>query len=157
LHATIAGVALGFAVPARPIGGRSLLGLLEGRLHLLSASLVVPLFALANAGVALDAEGFSVAWGSRVAWGVAVGLVVGKLAGVIRASVVAIRLGLGTLPDDMTGRHLWGLGALAGIGFTWPCSSPTWPTARSRASGWTRPRSRSWPHPWWVGCWARSC
>jgi NhaA family Na+:H+ antiporter len=36
---------------------------------------------------------------------------------VVGASVAAIRFGLGTLPEDMTGRHLWGLGALAGIGF----------------------------------------
>jgi NhaA family Na+:H+ antiporter len=78
----------------------------------------VPLFALANAGVVLDAEGLSAAWGSRVAWGVTVGLVAGKLAGVVGASVAAIRLGLGTLPEDMTEGHLWGLGALAGIGFT---------------------------------------
>jgi Na+:H+ antiporter, NhaA family len=118
LHATIAGVALGFAVPARPVGGRSRLELLEGRLHLVSAYLVVPLFALANAGVVLDATGLSAAWGSRVAWGVAAGLLVGKLAGVVGASLAAMRLGLGTLPDDMTGRHLWGLGTLAGIGFT---------------------------------------
>jgi len=118
LHATIAGVALGFAVPARPMGGRSRLELLEGRLHLVSAYLVVPLFALANAGVVLDAAGLSAAWGSRVAWGIAVGLLVGKLAGVVGASAVAIRLGLGSLPEDMTNRHLWGLGALAGIGFT---------------------------------------
>jgi Na+:H+ antiporter, NhaA family len=79
----------------------------------------VPLFALANAGVVLDAAGLSAAWGSRVAWGVAAGLVVGTLAGVVGASLVAIRLGWwGTLPEDMGGRHLWGLGALAGIGFT---------------------------------------
>jgi Na+:H+ antiporter, NhaA family len=87
-------------------------------LHLVSAYLVVPLFALANAGVVLDAAGLSAAWGSRVAWGVAAGLLVGKLAGVVGASLVAMRLGVGTLPEDMTGRHLWGLGALAGIGFT---------------------------------------
>jgi Na+:H+ antiporter, NhaA family len=118
LHATIAGVALGFAVPARPIGGRSRLELLEGRLHLVSAYLVVPLFALANAGVVLDAASVSDAWASRVAWGVAAGLLIGKLAGVVGASALAIRLGLGTLPQDMTNRHLWGLGALAGIGFT---------------------------------------
>jgi Na+:H+ antiporter, NhaA family len=78
LHATIAGVALGFAVPARSVGGRSRLELLEGRLPLVSAYLVVPLFALANAGVVLDAAGLSAAWGSRVAWGVAVGLLVGS-------------------------------------------------------------------------------
>jgi NhaA family Na+:H+ antiporter len=118
VHATIAGVALGFAVPARPVGGRSRLELLEGRLHLVSAYLVVPLFALANAGVALNPDALSAAWGSRVAWGVAAGLVVGKLVGVVGASLVAMRLGVGRLPEDMSGRHLWGLGALAGIGFT---------------------------------------
>jgi NhaA family Na+:H+ antiporter len=69
VHATIAGIALGFAVPAHPIHGRSLLELLRGRLHLVSAYLVVPLFALANAGVALNAGSLSVAVDSRVAWG----------------------------------------------------------------------------------------
>jgi NhaA family Na+:H+ antiporter len=118
VHATIAGVAFGFAVPARPIQGRSLLELLGGRLHLVSAYLVVPLFALANAGVALNAGSLSVAVDSRVAWGVAVGLLAGKLVGVVGASVAAMRLRLGTLPEDMSFRHLWGLGALAGIGFT---------------------------------------
>jgi Na+:H+ antiporter, NhaA family len=49
---------------------------------------------------------------------VAVGLVIGKLAGVVGASLAAMRLRLGALPEDMGGRHLWGLGALAGIGFT---------------------------------------
>jgi Na+:H+ antiporter, NhaA family len=118
VHATVAGVGLGFAVPARPVGGRSRLELLGSRLHLVSAYLVVPLFALANAGVVLDAAGLSAAWGSRVAWGVAAGLLVGKLAGVVGASLVAMRFGWGSLPEGMTGRHLWGLGALAGIGFT---------------------------------------
>ena len=84
----------------------------------MSAYLVVPLFALANAGVVLDATGLSAAWGSRVAWGVAAGLLVGKLAGVVGASLAATRRGWGSLPEDTTGRHLWGLGALAGIGFT---------------------------------------
>jgi Na+:H+ antiporter, NhaA family len=49
---------------------------------------------------------------------VAVGLLAGKLVGVVGASVAAMRLGLGTLPEDMSFRYLWGLGALAGIGFT---------------------------------------
>jgi NhaA family Na+:H+ antiporter len=75
---------------------------------------VVPLFALANAGVVLNPDGLSAAWGSRVAWGVAVGLVVGKLTGVVGASVVAMRLGLGALPEDMGGRHLWGWGCWPG-------------------------------------------
>ena len=51
LHATIAGVALGLLTPARPVGRRAVLELLEHRLHPPSAFLIVPLFALANAGV----------------------------------------------------------------------------------------------------------
>lgn len=90
--------------PGPPDRGGSRLELPEGRLHLLSAYLVVPLFALANAGVVLDAASLSAAWGSRVAWGVAVGLLVGKLAGVVGASLVAMRLGWGSLPEDMGGR-----------------------------------------------------
>jgi Na+/H+ antiporter NhaA len=116
---------------------------------------VVPLFALANAGVVLEAVALSAAWGSRVAWGVAAGLLVGKLAGVVGASLVAIRWGLGTLPEDMTSRHLWGLGALGGIGFTVALFVTDLPTVRSQSSGWTRPRSPSWPRPWSPECWAR--
>ena len=49
----------------------------------------------------------------------AAGLLVGKLVGVVGVSAVAMRLGLGTLPEDMGGRHLWGLGALAGSDSPW--------------------------------------
>jgi NhaA family Na+:H+ antiporter len=63
-----------------PVGSRQL-ELLEGRLHLVSAYLVVPLFALANAGVVLDAVALSAAWGSRVAWGVAAGLLLASWPG----------------------------------------------------------------------------
>lgn len=118
LHATIAGVALRFAVPARPVGGRSRLELLEGRLHLVSAYLVCrcspwPMQAWPGRGRAVGRLGQPGGLG-----GVAAGLLVGELAGVVGASLVAIRLGWGTLPEDIGGRHLWGLGALAGIGFT---------------------------------------
>ena len=118
VHATIAGVVLAFIIPARPVHGRSLLEQLEHRLHPVSSYVVVPIFALANAGVPLDAAALKTAVGSTVAWGVAVGLVVGKPLGVVGASWAAMRLRLGTLPEDMTRRHLLGVGALAGIGFT---------------------------------------
>ena len=78
---------------------------------------IMPIFALANAGVPLDAAALKTAVDSTVAWGVAVGLVVGKPLGVVGASWAAMRLRLGTLPEDMTRRHLLGVGALAGIGF----------------------------------------
>jgi NhaA family Na+:H+ antiporter len=118
VHATIAGVALGLATPARPVGGRPVLEQLQHRLHPLSSYLVIPLFALANAGVPLGADALDRAARNPVAWGVALGLLAGKVLGVAGASLVAVRLRLGTLPDDFTMGHVLGLAALAGIGFT---------------------------------------
>jgi NhaA family Na+:H+ antiporter len=118
VHATIAGVALGLATPARPLRGRPVLDQLQHRLHPLSSYLVVPLFALANAGVPLGGDALGRAARSPVAWGVALGLVGGKLLGVAGTSLVAVRLRLGALPEGLRLRHVVGLGALAGIGFT---------------------------------------
>ncbi len=118
VHATIAGVALGLATPARSVKGRPVLEQLQHRLHPLSSYLVIPLFALANAGVPLGADALERAAGSPVAWGVALGLLAGKVLGVAGASLAAVRLRLGSLPDDLTMRHVLGLAALAGIGFT---------------------------------------
>ena len=69
VHATIAGVALGLATPARPVGGRPVLEQLQHRLHPLSSYLVIPLFALANAGVPLGGDALGRAARSPVAWG----------------------------------------------------------------------------------------
>jgi NhaA family Na+:H+ antiporter len=118
VHATIAGVALGLATPARPVGGRPVLEQLQHRLHPLSSYLVIPLFALANAGVPLAGDALGRAARSPVAWGVALGLLAGKVLGVAAASLAAVRLRLGALPDDLTMGHVLGLAALAGIGFT---------------------------------------
>ena len=118
VHATIAGVALGLLTPARPIAGRRVLEDIEHRLHPISGFAIVPLFALANAGVALNADTLGDAARSRVAWAIALGLVVGKLFGIAGASLLALRLGLGTLPDGVQPRQVWGAAALGGIGFT---------------------------------------
>jgi NhaA family Na+:H+ antiporter len=59
VHATIAGVALGLLTPTGQVGGRDVLRVLEHKLHPFSAFLVVPLFALANAGVAVSADALS--------------------------------------------------------------------------------------------------
>jgi len=111
VHATIAGVALGFAVPAGR--GESY----EHRLHRVTTFLVVPLFALANAAVALSGDAFGGEAG-RVALGVAAGLIVGKVVGISGATWLALRLGAATLPEGMRFAHVVGAGALAGIGFT---------------------------------------
>jgi Na+/H+ antiporter NhaA len=90
----------------------------EAGLHPWTSYLIVPLFALANAGVALSADGLRAATTSRIALGVVLGLVVGKVVGITTASLVAVRTGLGRLPPGCEWRHLLGVSAVAGIGFT---------------------------------------
>jgi NhaA family Na+:H+ antiporter len=87
-------------------------------LHPWSSYLIIPIFALANAGVALSWTGLADAAGSAVTIGVVVGLVIGKPLGIVLAVGLLVRSGKGRLPDDLTWRHVVGLGALAGIGFT---------------------------------------
>ncbi|HEU0019209.1 MAG TPA: Na+/H+ antiporter NhaA [Thermoleophilaceae bacterium] len=118
VHATIAGVAVGLLMPARPIGGRQVLEEVEDRLHPFSSLLVVPLFALANAGIVLDGATVSAAVESRIAWAIAIGLVVGKLLGIAGTVLLVARLGIGKLPAGVGIRHVWGVAALGGIGFT---------------------------------------
>jgi Na+:H+ antiporter, NhaA family len=78
---------------------------------------IMPLFALANSGVALEGAGFDgTAW--RVAGAVALGLVVGKPVGVLLLCFLTIRLGLSRLPAGLTAAHLVVLGVVAGVGFT---------------------------------------
>jgi NhaA family Na+:H+ antiporter len=77
---------------------------------------VLPLFALANAGVDLRGMGWG-AFGS-VAWGAALGLLLGKPIGVMLASGAAVRLGVAQLPEGTSWRSIAGVGLLCGIGFT---------------------------------------
>jgi NhaA family Na+:H+ antiporter len=147
-HATIAGVAMGLLMPARPrldeAGTENLVDALENRsdldpgevrataaaikasvsdcdraidaLHPWTSYVIVPLFALANAGIALSANSFSSP--SAVFIGVFAGLVVGKLVGIAGFSWLAVRFGVARLPDDVRWAHIVGLAAVAGIGFT---------------------------------------
>jgi NhaA family Na+:H+ antiporter len=112
IHATIAGVALGLLTPVAT-GER-----VEAVLHPWTSYVVIPLFALANAGIPLSADVLGDAVGSAVTGGVVLGLVVGKVVGVLGASWLAVRIGLSDLPDGVGWRHLTGMAALAGIGFT---------------------------------------
>ena len=80
--------------------------------------LVIPLFAMANAGVKLTGDAVSGALTSTVTWGVIVGLVVGKPLGIYLFSVLAIQAGWARLPEGLQRVHLLGAGAVAGIGFT---------------------------------------
>jgi NhaA family Na+:H+ antiporter len=89
---------------------------LQTALHPVSSYVVLPIFALANAGVSLD--GFGEEIRSDVALGIIVGLVVGKPVGIVLATWLAVRLGLGRLPEGTGWRMVLGLGSVAGIGFT---------------------------------------
>ena len=118
VHATIAGVALGLLCPARPVGGRNILTTLEHGLHPVSAFVVVPLFALANAGIDLGAKNLEDALQSRLAWAIFLGLVIGKLSGISAATLLALWRGWGSLPEGAERRSVPGVAALGGIGFT---------------------------------------
>lgn len=91
---------------------------LEHGLHPLVAFIVMPLFALSNAGLSLTTVDASALLASPVVQGVALGLLVGKPLGVLLGVWLFCRLGLGVRPRGMTWRRLLGLGCLASIGFT---------------------------------------
>lgn len=118
VHATIAGVALGLLTPARDVGGRNVLATLEHRLHPWSAFVVVPLFALANAGVNFGGGLLGEAASTALPWAIALGLVFGKIVGIGAAVWLAVRTGLGRLPQGVGALHVVGVAAVAGIGFT---------------------------------------
>jgi NhaA family Na+:H+ antiporter len=90
----------------------------EAVLHTWTTGVVVPSFALANAGVQLSAHGLAAAATDVVAIGIVLGLVVGKPIGIVGASALAVRTGVAELPSGMTFRHVLGAGIVAGIGFT---------------------------------------
>ena len=90
---------------------------LEHSLHPLVAFAIVPVFALANAGVAIEG-GVADAVGNRVTLGVVLGLVLGKQLGITVAAWAAVRLGLTDLPEGVSQREIYAVSWLAGIGFT---------------------------------------
>ena len=111
VHATVAGVALGLVIPVSR-GERY-----EHRLHPFTSYLVVPVFALANAGVALTGT-LGAPGAGRVAAAIFVALVLGKLVGVAGATWLCVRLRVGVLPPGLGAAHAAGIAATAGIGFT---------------------------------------
>jgi NhaA family Na+:H+ antiporter len=105
-------------------------------LHPLSAFAVVPLFALANAGVAVDRHALAAGGAGAVLWGILLGRVLGKLAGIAAAAWLAVRLRLAVLPGGTGWRQLAGVAAVAGIGFTVPLfvADLAFPTGRFDAA-----------------------
>ena len=91
---------------------------LEHLLHPWSSFAIVPVFALANAGVLISVDAMRKAATSTVVLGVVLGLVVGKLVGISGFAWLAVRFGLGALPEGVGWRHVVAVSAVAGIGFT---------------------------------------
>jgi NhaA family Na+:H+ antiporter len=119
VHATIAGVLLAFAIPFTPRADQesSPSHRLEHMLHKPVAFLILPLFALANTGVVFAPQ-WQQSLSSNNSLGIIAGLVLGKPIGIVLLSYLAVAVGLCRLPNDLTWRHITGVGLLAGIGFT---------------------------------------
>ena len=120
VSAAILGAVLGLLVPARRRrpGAASMAERLEHAFHPWSSFVVIPIFALANAGIGVSVSALRDAGSSSVSLGVVLGLVIGKFIGVLGASWLAIRVGIGTVPGDVRMRDLLGGAAVCGIGFT---------------------------------------
>jgi NhaA family Na+:H+ antiporter len=117
----LAGVVVGVLVPSSvPGGDRNPADVLERRVAPISAFVVLPLFALANAGIVFHAGMLAPSGATSVFFGIAVARVAGKLVGITLACYLVVRLGLGRLPQGVLWSHVAGGAAVAGIGFTVP-------------------------------------
>ncbi|EKO3706114.1 Na+/H+ antiporter NhaA [Vibrio metschnikovii] len=119
IHATLAGVMIGFAIPlkGKQATSPSPLKRLEHWLHPWSTFAILPLFAFVNAGISL--EGISLAGlTSTLPVGVALGLFVGKPLGIFTFSWISVKLGMTKLPEGIDTRHIFAVSVLCGIGFT---------------------------------------
>ncbi|GGC08563.1 Na+/H+ antiporter NhaA [Cellulomonas carbonis] len=120
VHATIAGVVLGFTVPVAARAGRER-GLAEHYEHVwrpVSAGLAVPVFALFAAGVSLSPEALAGTVADPAAQGVAVGLLLGKPLGILTATYLLVRLTRANLDPSVRWADLAAVSVVAGIGFT---------------------------------------
>jgi NhaA family Na+:H+ antiporter len=119
VHATLAGVAIAFAIPLKTGGPREQAPLrrCEHALHPWVTFGIMPVFAFANAGVALGGGGLQ-ALMQPLGLGVAGGLFIGKQLGVMLVAVLGAALGLFRLPDRVSWVQMYGASVLTGIGFT---------------------------------------
>ncbi|HEX5094528.1 MAG TPA: Na+/H+ antiporter NhaA [Acidimicrobiia bacterium] len=115
---TVGAVALALCIPVRTRSGARPAERIEESLHPVVSFAIVPLFALANAGIRLGGDALRDGFGSRLTWAVIIGLVVGKLIGVSGAATLAVRTRAGERPAGVGRRETAGIAALAGIGFT---------------------------------------
>jgi len=126
VHPTLAGVILGLLMPNIPrdvksknsANSVSLIEWLEQKLHPLSAFFCVPIFAFANTGVVVNSESLSLASKSLIAWGIFLGLVIGKPVGILVTTIVAAKMKVAEFPQGANKSLLTATGSAAGIGFT---------------------------------------
>ena len=120
VHATIAGVVLGFTVPAlaRPGENESVAEHLEHLWRPVSAGLAVPVFALFAAGVAMSPQDLASAAGDPAAQGVALGLVFGKPIGILLATLLLVKFTKANLDPTVRWPDLFAVAVVGGVGFT---------------------------------------
>ena len=128
VHPTLAGVILGLLTPDIPKpdsgledevdGSVSVIEWLQNKLHPWSTFFIVPLFAFANTGVVISSESIEAAINSPIAWGIFVGLVIGKPLGIFTTIYVAKRIRVGEVPEGARPFSILATGSAAGIGFT---------------------------------------
>lgn len=117
VHATLAGVIIGFCVPLKGKNGEEPLAHFEHILAPWCAFVILPLFAFSNAGVSLSGMSFSTLF-SPLTMGVALGLLVGKTLGVFSFSFIAVKLGIAQLSEGINFKQIFAVSVLCGIGFT---------------------------------------
>ena len=128
IHPTIAGVILGLLTPniARTKsnltdsedGSVSVIEYLEHKFHPISSYVIVPIFAFANTGVEISSQSVNSALNSVIAWGIFLGLVIGKPLGVLLATMAARKIKIAEYPQGARNLDLIATGSAAGIGFT---------------------------------------
>lgn len=128
IHPTIAGVILGLLTPNivrtksnltdSEDGSVSVIEYLEHKFHPISSYVIVPIFAFANTGVEISSQSINSALNSVVAWGIFLGLVIGKPLGVLLATMAARKIRIAEYPQGARNLDLIATGSAAGIGFT---------------------------------------
>lgn len=117
VHATLAGVIIGFCIPLKGKKGERPLHDFEHILAPWSSFVILPLFAFANAGVSFDGIDVSMI-SSPLLLAIACGLIIGKPVGVFGFSYISVKLGLAKLPDGINFKQIFSVAVLCGIGFT---------------------------------------
>lgn len=111
IHPTIAGVLMAFCMPLSRIPD------LEHAFYDVVNFIIMPLFALANTAIIFPA-GAATVLSSPVTYGIALGLFLGKPVGITLFSFFSVKIGLAALPTGIQWKQIWGVGMIAGIGFT---------------------------------------